>query len=340
MSGKQVKKAQYEVYPRLIDKVLHRVKKSDDYKKGDSDTDILLRLFYVDPYFVQSMDFFIMAEEHFWPREGNHTIFPENTAVLENLFKAKFSIEKTGAFDLPFNSFILSLPMGYKVDGYPIPSCMVTWVNYQDSYDYTVLPFCDYLGIPRPSGMKHQVSDPDERCLVISYKDHTHPDSYCRIMALESYLPRILKAQSTQEFLEIMGTYKNSTLLGVIKPDDLDLNIQFRLFKLIAAIGVYNTATEGKKLTDGFPQSLSAKVSGKASDVKYANSTLSNFTMLKDGGGGSKSSPEFHVRGWHFRELRDERYYRGEHKDKPIGSRIILIPATTVGGEVTPHTQK
>lgn len=32
-------------------------------------------------------------------------------------------------------------------------------------------------------------------------------------------------------------------------------------------------------------------------------------------------SPSAHYRLWHFRQLRDERYYQGKHQNRPVGSR-------------------
>ncbi|MDU8351413.1 hypothetical protein RYA05_05880 [Pseudomonas syringae pv. actinidiae] len=340
MSNSQTKKSQYEIYPRLIDKLVQRIKKAEKTAVKANAVSILREFIDYDPSFVNKMDFLIMADEKFWEREGNHTIFPENTLVLDNLLKARFSIEKSIGFDLPFSSFILSLPQGYKVDGFPIPSCLVTWIEYEGAHEHTTYPFCDYLGVPRPRVIQKTVSGEGEYALRIMFRDRNDSFLYHRAVALESHLPAILRAKNTSQFLEILGTYQNTNLIKVIAPDDIDLNIQFRLFKLIAAIGVYNIATEGKKLQDGLPSSLSPKIIGKSPDMQLAMSTLSNHPAPKGAmNSANKESPEMHVRSWHFRELRDDRFYKGEHSHKPKGSRIIFIPETVVGGDVTPHTQ-
>lgn len=340
MSNNQTKKSQYEIYPRLMDRLVQKIKKAEKSAAKANPVSILREFIDYDPSFVNKMDFLIMADEKFWENEGNHTIFPENTLVLDNLLKARFSIEKSIGFDLPFSSFILSLPQGYKVDGYPIPSCLVTWIEYESAHEQTIYPFCDYLGVQRPRVIQKTVANGGDYALRIIFRDRNDSFLYNRAVALESHLPAILRAKNTSEFLSILGTYQNTNLQKVITPDDVDLNIQFRLFKLIAAIGVYNIATEGKKLQDGLPSSLSPKIIGKAPEMRLAMSTLSNHPAPQGStAGASKEYPEVHVRSWHFRELRDERFYKGEHSHKPKGSRIIFIPETVVGGDVTPHTQ-
>jgi hypothetical protein len=45
-----------------------------------------------------------------------------------------------------------------------------------------------------------------------------------------------------------------------------------------------------------------------------------------------------HYRSWHFRQLTDERYYRGEHDGEPRGSRWVFVREALVGAEMDAST--
>lgn len=332
----QQKKAQYEICPRLTDKLINQFKRADKSFKKKSEREILRTILEFQPNLRNSLDFMIFCEEYYWKRMGNHTIFPESETVLNNLVKAKYHLEDSSGIDLPFNSFILAVPQGYKIDGFLIPSCLVTWIKYQSSENETIFPFCDYTNTERPSQVNHDSSGENERSLGIVFRDRKNKEIYNRALALESKIPEILKAKNIEEFNAVLGTYSPDSFQNVIESEYEDLFIQFHLFKLIAALGVYNQATEGKRLFDGFPGSIMPKVIGRDNDQSLRMFTLKNVIPSAS----ARSTPEAHVRTWFFRQLNNERYYRGEYEKMRRGSRYVFVNETVVGTHVVPHTQK
>lgn len=332
----QQKKAHYEICPQLTNRLVNEFRRADKSYRNATPKAIMNEIFAYRPSLVHSLDFMILAEEHFWKRSGGHAVFPESPVVLDNLVKAKYHLEDASGIDLPFESFILSIPQGYKIDGIAIPSTLVTWVPYQQSQNHTINPFCDYIGIARPEQVNHEPSGEAERSLGIVFRDQNNPSVYNRALAIESKLPAILKAKDIYEFNAVLGKYDDNTFKNVITSDATDLFIQFHLFKLIAALAVYNQATGGKRLLDGFPGSLMPKMIGKAESMDVKISTLNNFTPPPT----ARAAAEMHARTWFFRQLNSERYYQGEYEKMRRGSRYVFVSETVVGAKVAPHTQK
>jgi hypothetical protein len=331
----QQKKSQFEICPRLTDKIANQIRKADKSMKGRPSKDALKMMFEFSPDLLHSLDFIILAEEYFWERSGYQTIFPENSLVLDNLFKARYHLENAAGIDMPFESFILAMPQGYKIDGYQIPSCLVTWIPYQQSQHDTIFPFCDHIRIPKPSQVNHEPSGEHERGLSITFRDRNSSITYNRALTIESKLPDILKAKNIYEFNQILGKYDDHTFQNVIASDEYDLQIQFRLFKLIAALAVYHQATEGDRLHSGFPGSLMPKIIGKDESQRLKMSTLKNTFPVS----ASKVSPEVHVRTWFIRQLNNERFYRGQYEKMRMGSRYVFVKETTVNGKLVAYTQ-
>jgi hypothetical protein len=333
----QQKKPLYNLCPRSTDKTINQVRNEfRDFKKL-SDAEILGEFYRIFPEMINRLDTFILSEERFWETEGNNVIFPESADVLNNLYRAKYNIENLSGFQLPFKSFILAMPAGFKIDGFEIPSCLITWEKYRSSEHSILYPFLDWIKFPRPMEVIHQPSSEDEMELGIIFRDPDQSLAYHRTLCFGSALPEILKAKDTTEFQAILGNYSFSSMKGIIDSNDKDLNTQFRLFKLIAALGVYNMATERKHLVSGFPGTIEPKMIGRTSNQKMKVTTLENHHHST---GNEKEAPGMHYRTWFFRQLMDDRYYRGEYSDYPKGSRISFVPDTVVNRKVSAHTQK
>lgn len=279
------------------------------------------------------MDFLIASEELFWKKSGSHAIFPENEAVLNNLLRAKYHMESAEGFDLPFASFVVAIPHGYAFDGVKVPSFMVTYIEYKKSTDLTIHPFCDYLETPYPSSIGYQPVEDGAKSITITFKD-PNSHGFVRMMQIDNKLPAILAANSLEEFRNAIGDYKDK--IGAIKSNEDDLKMQFITMKLVAALGVYNLATQGSRLKDGFPGTTAPRLMGKHDHGRITFTTLSGSVAPE----GGKTSPQAHYRTWHFRQLRDPRYYKGEYQSMAPGSRYSFVSDTIVGQKVSPHTQK
>lgn len=329
----QVKKSLYNLYPLLSDTIHNMMRKVlPRAERKLSAFDAMKLVFTHKPEMINSLDFLIAAEEMFWQGQGRHVIFPESEAVLDNFLKAKFSMESSQGFDLPFDSFILAMPHGYQWEGTVLPGLMVNFYDYHGAADNIIYPFVEQLRIDKPSEIQREALPIGSRAMVLAYRDPHNTQGYARALIPESKIPAILQAPDKETFAHIMGMYQHQ--FGVVELADYDLDIQFKAIRLIAALGVYNLATEGKRLREGFPGKSMPRMNFKNPDARIAMSTLSN--PLHDV--AEHASPGLHYRSWHIRQLRHQRYYRGDHASKPSGSRFVFVSEAMIGGKVDPST--
>lgn len=329
----QAKKASYELYPMLTQKI---VASERDYAgreaKGMNERQVLQRFAKRNPGLSNDHAFYIMAEELHLKDNGSQVIFPESPVVLDNLLKARFTMESHEGFDLPFNSFLLAMPMGYKYAGFQMPGLLVTWIPGKDFASGVLSPFLRLLAIEEG---RTSFSDlPDMGLLSIVFLDRDSKGARSRSIVYGEDLPALLKAKNPEGFRDSM------VRLGILRdPDSMDhkeASLQFYAMRLVASLGVYHLATGGKRLKPGYPMASAPKMDGKRPEQPVAPLTLSSCIPLDDLGSSERQS---HFRTWHFRQLRDERFYRGEYQGHAHGSRYVFVSEAVVGLDATPSTQ-
>jgi hypothetical protein len=334
----QQKKAQYEIYSSMLDNQIKHAKVIFDsiLPKRPSDSDVLEVLFKQAPQVREGLNLLIFSDEHHWIRNGANTIFPENSAVLESLLRAKFQMEAAEGFSLPFESFMVSIPQGFKVDGMRVPSFLVSMFPYHKLNELIVGPFTRHARFSKPVNVRLDEAPADEIAISLCYKDPTSTTAYARTLISTGQIPSILESTSMDELTEGFKPYVNYR--GIVGLSEYDLKIQRVMLKLVAALGVYNMATEGKRLLPGLPGSLEPKLIGKAPTNGLSSSTLAN--PHSSTGIDSRLAGDSFYRSWFFRQLRDERYYKGENAHFTKGSRYVFVSDTVVGKTVEAHTQK
>lgn len=145
----QAKKASYELYPMLTQKIISSERELVLGREARSlnDRQVLQRFAKRNPGLSNDHAFYIMAEELHLKDNGSQVIFPESALVLDNLLKARFSMESPDGFDLPFNSFLLAMPRGYTFAGCQIPGLLITWIPGKDFSSGVLAPFLRLLDI-------------------------------------------------------------------------------------------------------------------------------------------------------------------------------------------------
>lgn len=333
---KQQKKKLFDLYPRLTDGIYSQYALAFGQKEAKSlgNSGVLREMLDGGLIDRSSIENNILAEEHFWERSGSHIIFPESSSVLDNLLRAKFSFESAKGLTFPFCSFILSIPNGYQHQGVKLPSFQVSTYQYAKSQDLIFEPFFEDNKIKsRSQAVLVESGDIDERVICITYRDPNTKEAYSRVMKIESSWPALLSCKSRDEFRQMIGEYGHG--LNVMAADDYDLDIQSTALRLVIAMAIYNQAKNGEKIIDGFPTLGEPRMNNRVKTYSITASTLSDETS-----GSHARSPETHLRTWFFRQLMDEKYYRGEHEAKPIGSRITFVSPAIVGAKAEVHTQK
>ena len=105
--------------------------------------------------------------------------------------------------------------------------------------------------------------------------------------------------------------------------------------KLICSVLVYCQALGDEVLHKGVPFKKDNVI--KLSKNANKNKGTTSMTLRGPKGFSSKRA-QSHYRKWHFRTLKDERFYQSdEWKDKPRGSRVVFVRDSVVNRDVSPH---
>lgn len=322
---RQEKKARYSIYPSALNKLVKqaRSKMPSSLAKRMADQDILKRLLEGGEAGVGSNTWMVLAEEHFWGLQESITLFPSHE-LLENLRSANFRIDSSAGYELPFESFVLALPLGFDVDGVVLPSLLVTWLTDRVRHEHVYAELCRYAGC---SCRAYSGQKPEERWLSITYR--ADESSYSRTLLCEHDLPSLMSSRGLDDFKRKVGKY-----YGGVSLSDVDAAIQYQALKLVGSIGVYNLATDGSKLLPGYPEGSTPKIEGKVADQRLTSYHLKNAIPLVD---AEREVADSYYRGWFFRQLRAARYYKGEYSNRAVGSRYTLVGPTVVGQRSTPH---
>lgn len=332
----------YRIYTPLTQTTLKNVRKSGILTKRMkklSDEEVLGQTVFRYKEILHTLDFLIMAEEYYWSTRNRPSIFIESESVARRLLEATYDVKWIDSIDMPFDSFILSMPKNFQIDGVTIPGCLVTWMPFNEMENKAVRPFCKKAGIPEPSGVTVPSDYEKSMTIHISYQDpyDSKKAIYARCVIPVEFFEPLLKSTTLDEFRDIAGDYQ-STFVHLLESSEDDLKIQFTLLKIILAMSVYNQATEGSHLVSGLP-GTKIQIDGMIRSLKPNHRTLRMPSLKKP----DRSSPHDHYRSFHFRQLRSDRYYKGEYQNYPKGSRWTFVSDAWVshsGKSIEPYTQK
>jgi hypothetical protein len=322
----QAKKPVYAMYQMMLSETLRKIKK--DFPKANPRHQFGI-FFGKNPELASQLGlaFFIFVEENFWEINGRHVIFPDSPAVIDNLMRARYEIDNTNGLTLPFESFVTAMPTCYVSNGHRIPSFLTSF-SMTENFEGKLGPFLDSLKVGRET-FDLRNNRLEDRLVVVQYKT---PSSglHSRVCVKERSLPSIMRCKTAAEYQSRVLPYTGSLDNG--NEDTLEnAEIQFFALKFVAAMAIYNAATGGSKLLDGFPGEVMPKLLGHDGSAGMRLSTLHNLAS-------AKNSPDTHYRSWHFRNLKSEKYYKGEHASTPQGSRYVFVSDTVVGKPVAPST--
>lgn len=270
----QTKKSQYEIYSTMMSgeiKVARQAFKSE-LSKSSTSSDVLAVFIRREPEILQTLNLHIFAEEYFWQRTGAHTLFPQDHQVLDDLLSADFQLSDEKAFSLPLQSFMVSMPQGYEVEGVRIPSFLVTSIPYRQTQELIVGPFAIYARSPKAINVRLEDTEPDEVSVSLCYRDPLSPTAYARTHIGAGDVPGLLKAKTPAELSNSLMTYQK--LLRVEEVSTHDLKIQSIMLKLAVALGAHHKATGGACLKPGYPTGKEPKLLGRPPEVPIKALTL------------------------------------------------------------------
>ena len=313
-------KGRYNIYPLFSNILTKECCKVLGRKVGTREA---MKMMYDGvPEMRQSLNYTILSEEHYWLNQCRNVIFPESVDILDRLTQSQFNIDKSEGIQFPHECFLLAFPKDYTIAGYPAKGVMVSYMHRMDRFKAIHQPYYKEMGLGEPE----YVDDEYKKSLNISYLSPSQDGVIVRAVIPTEIAAKCLAAKNAAEYAEIVGSF-DGRVARVVELDEEDMRYQYELFQIVTRIGIYASACDSA-LREGYPHVRPKHLEPKG--VHYIDQTLGLSTETRTVG--------MHYRSWHFRQLTHKRFYQGEHKTKPIGSRVVFVKDTMIGQEVEAET--
>ncbi|WP_224067934.1 hypothetical protein [Vibrio penaeicida] len=247
---------------------------------------------------------------------GCPTLFINSKADFDYLLKLQYDYKKLDPrrhLTFEHNTFSVALPKGIKVDGQSssLQGFLVT-VGDRDYYD----ELC-----AEAQGLRHA----GEEMIKVMFRAEDGTE-LCVSLEFEN-IPLLLQSKTADEFDKAFYINSNGMTADLTQFERVQ---QFTYLKLVVALAIYEQAMPDD-FSYGFPDSLKLIHLPKSKNFTH-------YAPKKISIGGVSKQQKACVVAPFLRQLSDPKYYRGEHKDKPIGSRWILVKMHTRNQRISPRT--
>lgn len=271
---------------------------------------------------TDNMSIRLYSYESYWEKQGSHSVFIATKEVLSYLQQCKLNGDINIYPESEIHTAIVNMPVGTVIAGETISSVLFTFV---DAHKFTKdhdLPFAASLGREADQATLNALDQHDQQTLLaLTFKTLKSGDTIRYVFnAKELFAAFTTTSAESYLAVKIKGALANSHR-------ELAIAIGKIVLSLIIHISVHP-----EDLRNGFPNNYSSPKVHKRSEIHVRLCKSFHFSPQIN------SEKSAHFRSGHFRQLRHERYYQGEHKDKPIGSRWVSVNPTSVNREFTPHT--
>ena len=331
----------YQLYPLILDEI----NRSFNGKKKTTFTEELFQQLIERAFKHRQHEdfntiyskFSTACDENMWMDNGCVCVFPESQRLLNQVYNSKIELNgNIGLLD-GFGSVMFAMPAGYTIDGVSIPSVLISWHNSHSSRvsSHGVIAMKANLeSFSQASMFMSMDHNADEHGAVISisFADHS---GVVKQRGAPALYPRYSNTTALSDFEIIVNSSSVSDVNRHYKAKYGDLSSsktlkdQCIITKLVAKLLIY-LRVDGA-LTPGFPDH-----SGKL-QVPRVVGTLNRYQLCSTQQKAA-SSLENHYRSMHIRQLKHPKYYQGEWKDKPIGSRFVIVAPSIINSDVTPVT--
>jgi len=283
-------------------------------------------------------------------------IFPESKKLIEKMSDSSFSFDSKVDINFPFKNFVLAMPKGIEREGMKVKGIMVKRgqkgellfdskiesVNRIIKKDMRLKEKTDPYLIKALEVIKQRKADSSKYedeffHIEVNTGDDLRSENLS-FMIRSDFLSLALKAKDPNELNSLMEKHKDERDHDCI--DEKYLSEKggryiYDVIRIVASMGVYMSLDN--KLKEGLPnkhlsEQDKAEKQGFASDMYFVESMPS----IESSYDGDKKAE--HYRRSHFRNLRDERYYRNEHADKERGSRWVVVRDSLVSKQSDPFT--
>lgn len=271
--------------------------------------------------FGNSMTDWVLMSEYAFLESDRYTIFPSSTDVLDTIMRSKLNVTDFDSLVPPAESFVVMLPHGYKTPtGIPLRSFLVQWSTME-----------------RNTALYNRLA----KKLNVDFHFIIHgTESMIDVIALDSELAAIRSSIYGSEVSDLLDAtdYDNDDDSVFSKPDNLatltadesELKQLQAMHKMAIGLAVFDSAYDDF-LVKGLPLNTKLKKVGHAN----LDNAVTIGANLKPTNDASRKSG--HIRGFHFRQLRDKRFYTGQNANRPIGSRYVPVSESWVGDKIDSH---
>ncbi|WP_455233478.1 hypothetical protein [Geopseudomonas aromaticivorans] len=267
----------------------------------------------------------ILLRERQWITEGQRrTVFLDTPKLVNNLLLARFSHEGLPCPDVP-QTFAIALPEGLSHAGVPLTPCLVTLGKAIDIAEQQAQMAHRLWKIDGDAGTE---IDPQSLAIMLSMPgqdDQGRPD--------DSYLSLFVGGDLISGLLDAdLGDDIESVIPALAKRLSLDVSaherrLQLIMSRLALALWIYWSAVP-EAIVDGAPKGMQ---DGDAPALgRMVALQASNYSSAS---GPAGTSPDEHHRRWHFRQLRHDKFYRGDFEKMARGSRWVPVSRAWVNRE-------
>ncbi len=266
-----------------------------------------------------------LVREFYWNKDGRQIHFLENMWLVEAILNSKFDITGDGDFQNMPDNYCIMPPKGFYVDDeLEVHSILV---SHGESYDHERRAIIPHLSEWQRQGGDSEIDWGEaEKIEAKLQKENNEYDPVLDVC--------------------IHGKYKNETTFIDRKIRKRDINkvlqeneniedrVLATIFRLVIGLSVYINA--GGTIKDGLPNTKATSF-GAIKSTKRLMSIPKKFTTVCLPF-SPKQTPKGHIRGFHFRNLRAERYYGGEFANWKRGTRWAFVSPYWVGKKIDAKT--
>lgn len=289
--------------------------------------------------YTANLDLEVLAMELHWHTSKKRLYFFEDLRTAQIIQAGKCDLHDFDNVKWPKGPFLINPPKGLKTPlGDQLPPAIALFETFSGIYEKAFLPFntmrTKRLGIPSDlADVRKSFPESDQPCLALYFNSGNvtldelgdvrqilkKPIAHVKLIFPLEKLSAIVQAETSEEAEQII-----KTVHGAWNPDTADVQMQSGLLKLIINTMLYRQA-EDSLIRDGLPRTAFGGISKTMGVPKPSTISLPKEYL----------STGVHLRRLHMRQLRDDRFYKGEHADKPKGSRVVLVKPALVGGRGT-----
>lgn len=307
--------------------VKNKMIKTKEPKSISAIYEAIKRCLIQEPRIIQGLEWSVYAEELYWLEHTDRDVYFFNDEnVVNQLIESSFNIRNfDGFYSGGVESFILALPKDCEINprggGF-----LVTLVDSDEGSGQLYDPFHERLGLPLPSVSRDGLVG--KFSVSVNYEDVSGEMAIARLCLDSALISQFLNCKNADEYSQIMSE-TNAFSYDTTYQVNQDETLNYMITRLVCAFLVYRHALP-ERIQKGYPQMRKEFGSSRAKNVN-----VYNVAGPKVETGDTKAG---HYRSWHFRQLMNERYYRGEHAQRPIGSRVVFVSDTFIGREVEAKT--